>query len=302
MQHEGTGTRRIRYADGEVLASSALRHDTSYESRARRLHVATMHRTWGVAVGLSLSLSEDHRKVLVTPGLAYDCFGRELLLGDTIHLDHPEPAADATPPGQGVDLVIRLSVQTGAVPGWPKAVFACDGTNPARFNGQPEIRWGFVDQHSGGGQVRLGLDVPLGRFLLDADGTLSGPDLDHRRAARSLTRPHVGFGIAQPPELSWEFPFAGYGRREARLDTTSAAFSKTPFYFVALARNPWVTDDLVVGPFVSVAEPAQTHFRLQLFFFEKRPLEGLSGMQDRVTKLADQASVFWLGVQPTDAS
>src|SRR4030095_3370535 len=90
---------RLRYWHGQRLRSRDFRDQTAIEAQLRWWHNRALHNTFGVSLGLRVSpvpASGSLTAVRVTCGLAYDCFGRELILQDTREIPVPTP-----PPRQG---------------------------------------------------------------------------------------------------------------------------------------------------------------------------------------------------------
>jgi hypothetical protein len=292
--HPVPALHRLAYAEGARLAERDLRDLVAYERRLLELHVRALHDTWGVALGLRLALSNDRRRVLVSPGVAYTCRGEALALpsGTTT-----EPPADTSPPQPGpasraVDLVL------GAAPtpeGGPcERVATCTGEHAALAPGA--VRWVYARLRPSapavlGEDVRLGEEVPLGRFARAADGTLTGPDLSVRRAARGLVRPHVAFGITRPGEVTLT---ASAYDVWGHVDTTAGAFGGTPHYFASVSPLP----PAAIGPFVSVTGATPRRFTIRLALATDPPIPA-SGLLPEVAAMLDGLTVRWVGVEST---
>ena len=68
---------RPNYFVGKLLSVEDLRREQDYRRNKARLHNRFLH-GWGVVQGLRVSLGEG--TVVVSPGLALDCCGNELVL------------------------------------------------------------------------------------------------------------------------------------------------------------------------------------------------------------------------------
>lgn len=89
--------RRVGWVDGRVLASADLRDESAHLRELRSRHLLEVHRTWGVVFGLIARMRPAQDGVEVTPGVAYDPCGAELVLADTAHVPFPnEGAGDVT--------------------------------------------------------------------------------------------------------------------------------------------------------------------------------------------------------------
>ena len=71
---------RVNYFDRQHIRLAELRDEQSYHVQMRRRHNLS-HHSWGIVTGLELVARPDGQ-VGVTPGLAIDGYGRELLLVD----------------------------------------------------------------------------------------------------------------------------------------------------------------------------------------------------------------------------
>ena len=74
-----SGTRHPNYYDGMTLGVGDFIAEQDYLDGLRRRHNARL-RTWGVAAGLEVSIRSDEVSLQVSPGLAIDAEGQEILL------------------------------------------------------------------------------------------------------------------------------------------------------------------------------------------------------------------------------
>lgn len=81
-----TGVNRVNYFSRQVLRTQDFTDEQAYHLEARRRHGIAQH-LWGIVSGLELSKDKDGT-VFVTPGVAIDGYGRELVL----------PSGRAVPP------------------------------------------------------------------------------------------------------------------------------------------------------------------------------------------------------------
>ncbi|GJG89725.1 hypothetical protein tb265_49060 [Gemmatimonadetes bacterium T265] len=279
---------RVLWSEGAALTHRDLGDAVAYEARLLALHVAALHDTWGVALGLTLALSGDGRSVLVGPGLAYTC------AGDALVLAAATPAPPFPPAVLMADLVVGAPAAGEA---WPcERLRDCDGRAPRE---RPSLRWETAVDASDptalfgaslARGVRLGADVPLGRFTRRPDGTLAGPALGVRRVARGLARPHLGFGALAAGALAWA---GGPAEFVATVDTSAAGFTTPPRYAVWLAAGgTWPAG--VVGPFASVEAAGKTSFALRATY-AVRPFTPFPAGAVRAHLAA--ASALWVGVE-----
>lgn len=94
---------RLRYWQGQKLLSRDFRDQVSYESELRWWHNRALHNAYGVSYGFQVSLDDTH--VEINCGVAYDCYGRELILQVPKRMTLPEPSDDFA----GVTLVAAFA-------------------------------------------------------------------------------------------------------------------------------------------------------------------------------------------------
>lgn len=75
--------KRLNYFNHQFLTERDFNDEQTYHLEMRRRHNRFLH-TWGVVEGLHVERKEE-REVMVTPGMALDRDGREIVLGDAAH-------------------------------------------------------------------------------------------------------------------------------------------------------------------------------------------------------------------------
>jgi hypothetical protein len=80
---------RLRYWQGQKLLSRDFRDQVSYQSELRWWHNRALHNAYGVSYGFEVTLDEPH--VEINCGVAYDCYGRELILQVPKQMVVPDP-------------------------------------------------------------------------------------------------------------------------------------------------------------------------------------------------------------------
>jgi hypothetical protein len=328
------GTQRIRYYDDQLLKAEDLQDDVAYEARMRELHVRTVHNTWGVALGFDIDVSKDGDAVLIGPGIAYNCSGRELISVRTLGIGLPAPPIGSQADAWWFDLVINYRGTADLLAG-RSAHERCLGTGVSPIEEQPTWRWYFAGDATAepppilAEDVRLGDQVPLARFKIAAprDGgrmkLVGKPDLSIRRNAQGLVRPHIAGG-----HLEGTFQHDPEQRAASlEVDTKAGGFSQTPRYFASLATHPFLagTDPdapdpeylallrLLLGPFLAIRAPSRDGFTLDVRFAlspfrEMLGTTGLANMavvEESTTAISEvlasrvvlPASVYWLGIE-----
>jgi hypothetical protein len=221
---------RVDFLDEALLAERDLVAAASSESRLRGLHVRGVHGTWGIAAGFEVQVQGSH--VVVAPGLAYDCAGRELLtVGDRL------VAFDEDAPG-ALDLV---------------ASYGPGSRNTAG------LRWVAA------GSVRGGHDITLVR--LRPDGTL---DASPRRELRRMAPARIATGRPAWSDLTGQLeqfrrtltvPTASAG-----FETTPVYFARLVVSDTAPAAAVVQFATQRAGPFVRVEQPQPASFVVVITF------------------------------------
>jgi hypothetical protein len=83
-----TGLTRNRYFAGKVLTEHDLTTEQHYMREQVRLHTLHLH-GWGIASGLNVSVTNDMRGIIVSPGMAIDRYGRQLVVNGLIAIELP---------------------------------------------------------------------------------------------------------------------------------------------------------------------------------------------------------------------
>jgi hypothetical protein len=282
---------RLRYQEGQDLLSRDFRDGARFEEQLRWWHNRAAHGVFGVRYGLGVTLSGQG--VEVGGGLAYDCFGRELILPTDRELPVP------TPPGDGSDriLVIRFREGDGA-PSPGELAGVCFGGPVPRG---AELAW------IGPRRLRATDGVPLARVGFEGEVPILRDDFQ-APAARPLARPRLGSGSTVAGGTAWEIWNLGrqslYLGLQVRIETRAAGFTEPPCCFAWLQgdiRVPVVaggTTETLLPLFPYVAEVTLTDFRFRILTFAAQT--GSSTTLDPVGLLGrarQRLSVCWLGIQ-----
>ena len=86
---------RVNFFDGKLLAAQDLSLEQTYHLERHRRHNRYLH-GWGVVSGLSVSVA-DNTTITVHPGVAIDCAGNELVVGECMHLSLNGPWTSTSP-------------------------------------------------------------------------------------------------------------------------------------------------------------------------------------------------------------
>jgi hypothetical protein len=268
-----TELERLRFWQGQILRSRDFRDQTSIEAQMRHWHNRALHNAYGVALGLEATAvgpMNAPTAVRVSCGLAYDCFGRELILPRTTQIAIPDPPdVSGRHWGQteiGLVLAVHYRERASACCSAPDEISAVCW--PVGCVGQPdelEFFWAPID-------VRGTLaGVPVARIIYDQGLPKLDKDFVAPRA-RALTRPFTAHGMTIPgntPWTNWEVVGLVIGRGifqypvgvQVRIDTSAAGFTETPEYFA------WLEGRSTNGPltaFSSITETSIEGFTFRL--------------------------------------
>lgn len=205
---------RLRHAAGQALKARDFRDDLAVKAQLRWWHNRAKHDAYGRVEGLRATLegnAEGRAVVRVTRGMAYDCFGREIIVCRPLTLAVPDDVeADQS-------ALLWLS--------------AADGTEPA-------LRW------DASGKMNVKAGVPVARLRGTGskgrngrtEWTLEPISYDVRSASRARS----GRGATISGATSWadweeEERYFGV---QARIDTTAVGFAAVPHYFAHMRGAP----------------------------------------------------------------
>jgi hypothetical protein len=244
---------RVRYWQGQLLASGDLQTQIGSDAELRALHNRALHRAYGIAVGLTLSLvvdEEDKRVCELTCGVAYDCYGRALFVERNRPIPLPLPAAGP--------IVLVLS------------------HDPESDDGIA-LTWKLPHD------VNPNTQIAVAGLIFDSSNTAQ-LDPDFRRVvARPMARPRLATGTTIPGETPWKSWKIGDEEVgvQVTIDTSAAGYTQTPHYFAEAGEGKplldviKVVDDKPSAPdrgipqrdlvwFASIADPSPESFKLQL--------------------------------------
>lgn len=278
---------RLRNDAGQRLLARDLQDEHDLQSWRRAVHVAALHDTWGIAIGLTATIGAG--EAIIGPGLAYDCFGREIILSRDAHVPGPVVAPGDDGANDVQTLVIRYHAELDARAARTDA-FPCTPLDGRPGREEPLFVWRRQ------GEVRLGLEAPLLAAQPTSKG-LTALDLSVRRYARALVRPHIAAGATEATQ-SWE-PWEELGGEfrlgvQTRVDTSDAGFVGRPTYLATLRAAPKIF--ALIGQnllFTSVANPAADGFIFRVAQGRRADIEFAPPVIDTAALRVD-----WIGVEP----
>lgn len=283
---------RVRYWQGQMLRSGDFRRQLATDSQLRAWHNRSLHSAYGVALGLEASIVAETGATMgvqVQPGIAYDCFGRPLILATKRVVTLPANTTENPTP-------ITLSVKYREDPELQNprdAEGVCVSCGPSACAQFTEFTW----QYSAPG---IGIEgVPLARIIYN-DGKAAFDSSFTLPGARPLAKPYLANGSTIPGGTPWQPWQVGTTGNEFSIglqtvvDTSSAGFTQTPCYFAWLeGTDSWfaqIEQSFPLFTSVSGALPGQFTFNVFASF------EQFSILARRSFKWP--MYVCWLGCQP----
>lgn len=300
---------RVQYWQGQMLRSRDFRDIEAGEAQRRWWHNRALHSAYGVAEGLNCSPypSDALTGVLVSPGVAYDCFGRELILEKSQIVRLP---ANAPLSLTGtISLLMRYKAPAQA----PKAderMEACWTGSGCIAAGTAEFIWIMGDQ----------VDPSEGVSLCAVDYTKGTGRLRKyhlRPSVRPQSRPLLASGTTIPGDTPWDpwsagflfdandSPVTDFIGVETWVDTSAAGFNQIPCYFAWLEGSLWnaQTQQLTPAIFPSLADESISGFTFRLWLqVIELPTLGIVSEQVRRAAAAPTGPGFTFVTDPTDFS
>lgn len=253
---------RVRYWQGQMLHSRDFRDLEAVEAQRRWWHNRALHNAYGVSEGLHSSLvpSASPPSVLVSPGVAYDVFGRELILERRQII--PLPAN--LPQGLigSVSLLLRYKSPSGDLR--PNEVSEICWTQSKSIRpGTIEFSWKLTSN------LRPEDGVPVFAVFYTADSRAVRPENFTRAAPRPIASPTLATGSTVPGNTAWEpWKFEDFTLGvQTWIDTSAAGFPRVPCYFAWLEGSVWNanTFQLVPAIFPSISDESVTGFTFRLW-------------------------------------
>jgi hypothetical protein len=302
---------RVRYWQGQMLRARDFNDIHAVEEQRRWWHNRALHNAYGihrdpdVTPGFDAALSSDQTFVTVTAGLAYDAFGRELILETDQTVMLPAGVQDN-------DVFVLLARYRMAAPDRRAEDFAavfCGNQGPVRpgfleLVWKPSKSFAFTDgvlliavKIAGGKGTPADLPFPL---------SVSNP----------LARPQLGSGCTVPGNTAWElWTYVSAGDEvvlgvQTTIDTSAAGFTDAPCYFAWLQGsifNPQ-TRQLAPALFPSIAEETVDSFVFRValpslvsgqFFATRLPAKTSYVNPQAFSLFAHQQNLYvnWVGCQ-----
>jgi hypothetical protein len=145
--------KRVRYFHGMLLTERDFQEEQLYHQEKRKLANRMLH-GWGVVCGLGVKpTTPNSSKVIITPGMALDCLGDEIVVCNDFEIDLkklpdlcPDAGAAAKDPcaeRQTKDCTYFIGIKYTEVPTDPVAVYLPGGSCEEKTCEYSRIREGF---------------------------------------------------------------------------------------------------------------------------------------------------------------
>jgi hypothetical protein len=229
---------RLRYFPGQDLRACDFREQAAVEAQLRWWHNRAEHGAYGVRFGLQAAPAPvpgggaPATVVVVQPGLAYDAFGRELVLGIEAQVAVPAlpeiPGGVAAPSGAAPRVLTLRYAELAPAAAVP-ATEPCEGQ--AQTASTAELAW------RAGDRLRPADGVPLARMTVQ-EGHLAWDVAFRQPLASPVVQPRFATGATLAGGTAWtsqtravdEGNLIQLGFR-VWIDTRAAGFTRMPCYF-----------------------------------------------------------------------
>jgi hypothetical protein len=264
MSHpEGRTLERFQYRQGQALRSEDFRALHGGAEQRRWWHNRALHAAYGVRDGFGTQAMPPigpTTAIQVEPGIAYDAFGRELILERREVIRLP----DGLPPQT---LMLTLGIRYRAPRNDRLRDAICWSESGSIAGGTVELFWKDSDRFVPSDGVSLGEVTATLNLLNNAHFFARNPGF-RPVVSRAETRPILSTGATIPGNTPWQLlgPAQFAIGVETRIDTSAAGFTDRPVYFAWL-QGPIFdpkTGELVLAWLPSLADESVTGFTFRL--------------------------------------
>jgi hypothetical protein len=254
---------RITYFSGELLTADDLSSAQLIESEMRWLHNRTMH-GWGIATGLGVTSNKGARSVSISPGLAVDILGREIILADDLVKGIPSLA------GGSPETMFYLTASyqaDSAQKVLTRRAGICQPGGAVRLSNDPLIEWRTSATVMQGEQIILAAvwvnNCKISRAISGAP----------RRSLIPPKKPSVSSGQVSASNIAWTPWLAGQtvAGFTAAVDTSTAQFQDTPQFVTQIVGENYLPSSpgpLLVVPQTLISGASASGFTLRVLLPE----------------------------------
>lgn len=261
---------RVRYWEGQMLRSSDFRDMQRIEAQRRWWHNRALHKAYGAYQGMQAKEVTESGEtfIRVAPGVAYDCFGRELVLECFARIAIPSVLSANV---KGFTLQARYCGMERRDLTDDRSTTCCLSSQPSSV-GTAEFVW------SAHQRVSPAEGIPLGRLPYSKGGKpLRFRPFVPVPSQRPLARPRLGAGSTVPGSTVWQpwvyttldgndQPISTEIGVQTTIDTSAAGFTDIPQYFAWLEGPFWNASSLQLVPALlpSLADDSVNSFTFRL--------------------------------------
>lgn len=258
---------RVQYWQGQTLKSRDFRDIAAMAAQRRWWHNRALHNAYGIYKGFAVSVTSDSSAVEVRPGVAYDCFGRELILQTRQRVDPP-----ITSGRKGDrDFYLLARYRESGCSGIDESSGVCWGQPGPSLLETVEFVWKLKSS------VILTDGVPIAGIVFTEIKEFR-LQLDFPRpSAQPLASPLLATGSTAPGNTPWTPWTAGESFAttpvpeligvQTTIDTSAAGFTDIPVYFAWLEGPLWnpQTQQLAPAQLSSISQEATGSFTFQIW-------------------------------------
>lgn len=246
---------RLLHQFGEALRRRDFADQSAQDDQLRWWHNRALHGAYGIAEGLTVEEIDAGERVTVTCGVAFDVFGRDLILGECVSIDVPPVETDTL-------LVLR----------YDRPPIGCGERSGGYCLDQPYAHAGVALWLIRRRDFSLTDGVPVHCFTPEAEEKRVCADPWRRPVARALARPRIGHGVATAGDAGWDLWIEKVNQVEVILgievivDTSAAHFTDVPCYFADVRLNDLggQLSLLVAASFSNITDERKERFTLRL--------------------------------------
>lgn len=251
-------------------------------------------------------LWHQNEKIIIQPGIAYDCFGRELILAQPQLLTR-KIFEDETGNIRR-DFIFEAFFLVLCHQEVAESPFKGCSITPDRTELRPPLL-AWKRKH----EVRLGLEVPI----LSVEFTNQAIVHQYNtNPVRPQARPKIAYGQTTPGQTAWQtWSFTKFNEPielgiKVKIETSDAGFQSKPYYFAWLNGFIIVDDTSIKVPmpaFVSLTDEKRDSFTFCALLFTKiksiQPSDTKTAMASEqktdFSSFANQhkLTVYWLGIE-----
>jgi len=274
IQPEKRRLERVQYWQGQRLRSNDFLDLEAVEAQRRWWHNRAVHQAYGVHEGFTTSAAPGGTQhgVVVSPGVAYDVYGHELILERAAAV--PLPVNLQTRGPSTAALLIRYSPPPRDIAA-NRLTDVCFTRTRSITTGTVEFFWKLAGHVKPSDGVMIGkLSSSTGKYGPESSVRLSSSFVP--AVPRPIASPLLASGATvagNTPWQAWNYLTAGEVGVQTFIDTSAAGFTRIPCYFAWLQGPLWnpPTMQLVPSIFPSISGESLTGFTFSLWLEFPQP-------------------------------